>query len=178
MMDTEQKTNMHYTISKAQIEQLLKTDRLFKAETDMLQGLLDQPEGEPVATPPFGTKRKAAIALYKPPFKFEHGYIFDAEHHMVADDDNVKNHVVARVRGWGRIGYMPDAAQLQDEVGRVIADALNAYWGNSKPAPFTPITADDVTDEICAEVPINLDTTKQDIADIYNMVSKHMRAKK
>jgi hypothetical protein len=36
-------------ISKEQIEQLLKTGRLFKGETDMLQGLLDQPEQTPYA---------------------------------------------------------------------------------------------------------------------------------
>jgi len=45
-----------------------------------------------------------------------------------------------------------------------------------KPSP-TQI-ADMVSDEICAKVPINLDTTKQDIADIYNIVSKHMGVKK
>jgi hypothetical protein len=138
-----------YTISKQQIEQLMLITSNSPANASlhrMLQGLLVQPEGESVATSPFGSKREAAIALYKPPFKFEHGYIFDAEHQMVADDDNVESHVAARVRGWGRIGYMPDAAQLQDEVGRVIADALTAYWNN--PAPFTPITADVVTDEM------------------------------
>ncbi|MBT2299203.1 hypothetical protein J7E70_01875 [Variovorax paradoxus] len=88
---------------------------------------------EPAAPePPFGSKRAAALALYKAPFHFIHGYIYDANHKMVADQDGfegaVHEHVAARVRGWGRIGYMPDAAALQDEVGAVLADALTAFW--------------------------------------------------
>ena len=84
--------------------------------------------------PPFGSKRAAALALYRPPFKFRMGYIHDAGGHMVADQDGfgegskVFDSIAARVRGWGRIGYMPDAEDLQDEVGAVIADALTAYW--------------------------------------------------
>ena len=84
--------------------------------------------------PPFGSKRAAALALYRPPFKFRGGYIHDAGGHMVADQDGfgegskVFDSIAARVRGWGRIGYMPDAEALQDEVGAVIADALTAYW--------------------------------------------------
>lgn len=84
--------------------------------------------------PPFGNKRAAALALYRPPFKFRMGYIHDAGGHMVADQDGfgegskVFDSIAARVRGWGRIGYLPDAEALQDEVGAVIADALTAYW--------------------------------------------------
>ena len=81
-----------------------------------------------MSSPPFGSIRKAAMALYVPPFKYDHGYIFDSENHMVADDADVKPHVVSRVRGWGRIGYMPNPAKLQDEVGHMMADALNAYY--------------------------------------------------
>jgi hypothetical protein len=44
--------------------------------------------------------------------------------------------------------------------------------------PIIPITEDDVTEEIWAETPLNLDVTRQDIADIYNMVFKHLGAKK
>lgn len=83
-------------------------------------------------TPPFGSKRAAALALYKPPFRFLHGYIHDADTQMVADQGGfegaVETHIAARVRGWGRIGYMPDAEALQDEVGAVIAEALTAFW--------------------------------------------------
>lgn len=87
------------------------------------------------AVPPFGTKRAAALALYRPPFRFTHGYIYDATNQMVADQDGfegaVETHIAARVRGWGRIGYLPDAAALQDEVGQVIADALTAFWAGA-----------------------------------------------
>lgn len=91
-----------------------------------------------VRMPPFGSKRAAALALYRPPFTFRMGYIRDAGGHMVADQDGfgegskVFDSVAARVRGWGRIGYMPDAEALQDEVGVVIAEALTAYWNNAK----------------------------------------------
>lgn len=82
--------------------------------------------------PPFGSKRAAALALYKAPFRFIHGYIHDADGRMVADqggfEGKVEEHIIARVRGWGRIGYMPDAEALQDEVGAVIAEALSSFW--------------------------------------------------
>ena len=89
------------------------------------------------ASPPFGSKRAAALALYRPPFKFRGGYIHDAGGHMVADQDGfgegskVFDSIAARVRGWGRIGYMPDPEALQDEVGAIIADALTAYWSEA-----------------------------------------------
>lgn len=67
--------------------------------------------------------RDKALALYKPPFRFIHGYIYDADSNMVADDGGI-----LRVRGWGRISYMDDAAALQDEVGSLIADALTDFW--------------------------------------------------
>jgi hypothetical protein len=84
--------------------------------------------------PPFDTKRKAAMAIYKPPFKHHRGYIYDSQQHMVADDHDVHAAVVARVRGWGRIGYMQNPEELQDEVGEMMADALNAlYTHQAKP---------------------------------------------
>ncbi|HCJ29158.1 MAG TPA: hypothetical protein DHV63_07680 [Pseudomonas sp.] len=72
-----------------------------------------------------------ALALYKPPFRFDrYGYIWDAEDNMVAD-----NHIEAeadgaalRVRGWGRISYLKNPEQLQDEIGRIMAQALTEYW--------------------------------------------------
>ena len=93
------------------------------------------------ATPPFGSKRAAAMAIYTAPFTYEHGYIFDAKRHMVADNGgigderSVEGAVAARVRGWGRIGYMPNAAALQDEVGQMMADALNALYAAQEPKP-------------------------------------------
>ena len=80
------------------------------------------------------TLRQAALSLYTPPFKFEHGYIFDSLGHMVADDDGVPEHVAQRIRGWGRIGYFPKAAMLQDELGAAVVEALNEFW--AKPAAF------------------------------------------
>lgn len=89
---------------------------------------------EPI--PPFGAKRAAAMAIYTAPFKYVHGYIYDSQDNMVADDGemcsdkSVEGAVAARVRGWGRIGNMPNAAALQDEVGQMIVDALNAMYTN------------------------------------------------
>lgn len=79
--------------------------------------------------------RTAALALYTPPFRYEHGYIFDANGHMVADDCGEQPGVATRVRGWGRIGYMKDAESLQDEVGALIAEILTAHWGRAPAAP-------------------------------------------
>ena len=91
--------------------------------------------------PPFATIRKAAMALYVPPFKLLHGYIYDSNDQMVADSDGVKASVVTRVRGWGRIGYMPNAEALQDEVGQMMVDAMNAYY--TAPTLTPPLTPPD-----------------------------------
>lgn len=78
--------------------------------------------------PPYGSKRAAAMAIYTPPFKYLRGYIFDSQQNMVSDDHSVDGAVAARVRGWGRISYMPNADALQDEIGQMMADALNALY--------------------------------------------------
>ena len=96
--------------------------------------------GEPA--PPFGSKRSAAMEIYTPPFRFHRGYIFDAQNHMVSDDKGVVGAVVARVRGWGRIGYRPNGAEIQDEIGQMIADALNAYY-TAPPAQTPPPATSD-----------------------------------
>jgi hypothetical protein len=67
-----------------------------------------------------------ALNLYKPPFKLDHGYIFDSHGEMVADQ--VDPIAIARIRGWGRISYMGDAENLQDMVGKLIVEALNEKW--------------------------------------------------
>lgn len=115
---------------------------------------LESDTGEPVEEqlPPFGNKRAAAMAIYTPPFKYQHGYIFDAQQHMVADNGpicdgpSVEGAVASRVRGWGRIGYMPNAAELQDEVGQMMADALNAHY-KAAPPPAVPQPSD--WSEVC-----------------------------
>jgi hypothetical protein len=78
------------------------------------------------------------MALYKPPFRHDCGYIFDAKNEMVADqsggtpidlcDDRMGDDAIGRVRGWGRIGKFPDAENLQDAIGDLIAAALTEYW--------------------------------------------------
>ncbi|WP_429497091.1 hypothetical protein ACQUFY_04560 [Robbsia andropogonis] len=70
--------------------------------------------------------KKAALDLYRPPFVRKHGYIFDSAGQMVADDAGAN--ATLRVRGWGRIGYLPNAEGLQDQVGDLIALALTEYW--------------------------------------------------
>ncbi len=78
------------------------------------------------------TLTQQAMSLYKPPFRFHRGYIWDTDNKMVADDD--AQDVALRVRGWGAISYKPDAEALQDEVGRLIAEALTQYWQATAPA--------------------------------------------
>lgn len=64
-----------------------------------------------------------ALSIYKPPFRFESGYFFDADNNMVAD-----KHEDMRVRGWGRISYMPAPEELQDHIGMLIAKAMTEFW--------------------------------------------------
>ncbi len=85
-----------------------------------------------------------AIELYTPPFKFDQfGYINDAVSNVVADDhtEDAPGEVKPplRVRGWGRMCYLPDPEQLQDQVGELIAQALNEFWmRNGGVAVYTP----------------------------------------
>ena len=76
--------------------------------------------------------RKAALSLYKPPFKYYMGYIYDADNQMVADDGggehSVQNAVISRIRGWGKISYLQNAEAIQDELGHIVAEALTAYY--------------------------------------------------
>lgn len=95
--------------------------------------------------------REDAMALYTPPFRFVHGYIYDSKNHMVADQggcderDTSKDMMVAQIRGWGRIGYMPNAESLQDEAGQILVDALNAYYRVLHRAPDGTLTNGDGT---------------------------------
>lgn len=68
----------------------------------------------------------AALELYKPPFRFHRGYILDAESRMVYDNEGMDT--MGRVRGWGRIQYLPNPEALQDKVGEMIAEAITDYW--------------------------------------------------
>ncbi len=82
---------------------------------------------------------KAALAVYKPPFKFDYGYIFDSTGKVVADN-NIQNdgvvhdeshNLILRVRGWGHIQKIKGEHKpedIQDEIGRLIAEGLTKYW--------------------------------------------------
>lgn len=95
---------------------------------------MPQPTQAQAGAVPLTDIRKAALDLYKPPFRHEYGYIRDANHQMVADDAGSEGSglIASRIRGWGRIKYMdkPEqrAAALQDEVAEIVAEALNTYW--------------------------------------------------
>ena len=67
-----------------------------------------------------------ALRLYQTPFRYQHGYIWDANNHIVADSEG--QDVALRVRGWGRIGYKANPEQLQDKVGELIAQAMTEFW--------------------------------------------------
>lgn len=74
--------------------------------------------------------REISKELYKPPFKYINGYIFDSESHVMLDKGGCDS--IARIRGWGRIQYIEadgDAGKLQDTVGHLIAELLTKYWG-------------------------------------------------
>lgn len=82
-------------------------------------------------TKPTITPKQKALQLLKPPFKAEDGYIFDSaepNRNMVADDGEIELGTIARLRGWGRLGYLDNGEQVQDAIGEVIAEALNQYF--------------------------------------------------
>ena len=86
--------------------------------------------------------RKRAFDLYRAPFRYECGYIWDAAGEMVADDradagdkSAEERSLAVRVRGWGRIAKLPDAEKLQDTVGQFIAEALTELWQKRKRDP-------------------------------------------
>ena len=80
------------------------------------------------------TPKQKAMELLKPPFKFTHGYIFDSaiQQNKVADEGDCEMGTMARLRGWGRLGYLPDGAEIQDAIGEIIAEALNDYFAKAE----------------------------------------------
>lgn len=70
-----------------------------------------------------------ALLVYRAPFRYECGYIFDAEGKMAADEGGSVESS-CRVRGWGRLQYMKDVdpAKLQDHIGVMIAESMTSYW--------------------------------------------------
>ena len=72
--------------------------------------------------------RRVGMSLYKPPFRYEHGYIFDSN----VADDGPTGMLLARILGWGYIqhagGATVTAEAIQAELGQVVADALTEFW--------------------------------------------------
>ena len=168
---------MHYTITKAQIEQVIDAieDQTsyytgeFSAAVDMLQGLLAQPEQEPVAY-----QWKCAFT------KNKWMEVTKEEYHIAAQTNDV-------LSGSGSVrvlyAHLPPSSVTDEMVGayltaqRATVEEADRLWGrpnvgglhtntvkaacraglvaalntNTNPAPFVPITADDVTDEMVKE---------------------------
>lgn len=92
------------------------------------------------------TITQTALDLYKPPFEFKYGYIFDGNGKTFADnscenDESVTSSkdgsLLLRVRGWGHIQKLKtdyDNGDIQDEVGRLIAVALTEFWEKNNAA--------------------------------------------
>jgi hypothetical protein len=76
--------------------------------------------------------RRRAFDLYRGPFRYEKGYIWDKDNEMVADDHIEKAMPALQVRGWGRMKYFADSAALQDAVGVLMAEALTVYWRSER----------------------------------------------
>lgn len=75
------------------------------------------------------------LELYKGPFSYNMGYIYDANSEMLADNAGENLQGIVQVRGWGYLtggaaqNLDPDvAAEIQDEIGEMIAEALTQYW--------------------------------------------------
>lgn len=85
------------------------------------------------------TLTEKALLVYRPPFRYECGYIFDAEGKMAADEGGSVESS-CRVRGWGRLQYMKDVdpAKLQDHIGEMIAESMTAYWKTLKSVGAPP----------------------------------------
>lgn len=78
--------------------------------------------------------KEIVLSLFTPPFYFQHGYIFDSNNQMVADEGRnlALGTIISRIRGWGMIQYKgtPEvkAEEIQDAAGVIVAEALNEYW--------------------------------------------------
>jgi hypothetical protein len=74
--------------------------------------------------------RKRVLAQYTPPFRYENGYIWDSKTEMVADSQ-VDDDIGPRVRGWGRMKYLPESEALYEATGHAIAEAMTKFWRDS-----------------------------------------------
>lgn len=69
-----------------------------------------------------------ALNAFKPPFRYLHGYIWDSEGQMVADNHVESSVPALRVRGWGYLQKLPEGAAVQDALGDALAEAMTLYW--------------------------------------------------
>ncbi len=79
-----------------------------------------------------------ARKLFRPPFRFEGGYIWDARNEMVADnrpDEPADALMVLRQRGWGRMSHMEDTEALYQAAGAAVAEALTKGWAHLEDVP-------------------------------------------
>ena len=102
----------------------MNNDYIDSVPSSLWGGLPSDTEVKPAPDPLL----QDVLELYTPPFKYVRGYIHDSKGLMVSDDDGAAANIIHRVRGWGRLSYMADAAKLQDKAGHMIAEALTEYW--------------------------------------------------
>lgn len=104
--------------------------------------------------------RKIGLDFYKGPFRFDSmgGYVWangdpsTNGSQMFADLDQASERC-ARIRGWGALSYLKDVdcEALQDEIGRMFAEAITEYWDKQKNTITATIPADySLTSELTA----------------------------
>lgn len=102
----------------------------------------------PDETPLTDEMKAKVLSIFKPPFSFSIGNIYDCTGRIVADhytDDEPG--ALIRMRGWGRLtgkgggmGLSSDEAyEIQCAAGQMFAEAFNAYWGTPTPSASVPV---------------------------------------
>lgn len=85
--------------------------------------------------------RKIGLDFYKGPFHFDSmgGYVWargnrDTNGNQMFADLDQASERCARIRGWGALSYLKDVdcEALQDEIGRMFAEAITEYWDRAK----------------------------------------------
>ncbi|MCK9461445.1 MAG: hypothetical protein M0R80_17580 [Proteobacteria bacterium] len=70
-----------------------------------------------------------------------------------------KNNMIADLRGWGRIQYLPNPEQTQDEIGYFIADAITEKLTNK--------SRQDTLNEVLEKISPAFKEIKEMLSDIY-----------
>jgi hypothetical protein len=142
-----------YTISKKDADEICEMvyDHGFKAYDRVVkkfEGLLAQPEGEPVNNAFLTTPEMAAFNRFLETCEDGEGY-------------DVPKSMMQRLSQIGVVRHLSKGIYTITEFGQSVID----------PAPFTPITADDVTDEVTNDYLENTttrSTTREIIAAAVN----------